>query len=504
MDYNTPDLNSWPAKLVFRVGRKIRSNRSLTTEAARKKDGKAAVLRKRQPSEGQDSQYEVNELGEREYVVFDQASSMVKNKDHTEMLHRLAHHDSFDSLVDTQADRLKNPFFDSQNPEAVEKINILAELYAMQLAAFPTALWKRIASFLCPADAASLAISSRILYEKLGRDPLLALNVPENEHEKLDLLHRLDRHFPQHLLCFQCKQFHLRSNLRRESLKADYVANPLFTCPNVRNTVLPRMRLTHGRQLPYSFVQLAARGNRHSLEYGITPESLARQWKCKDSQWSHRSRYMMHDGHLLVRVVSQCIAPPAAEMTETSQRHLLYDREEYTPFFSVCAHWKDGNLMAMCKCALSHIPSPPKSYYQQLKKAPKINRDAARPNFIVQGCDDCRPARRCPECPSEYLIEVNMIEDHNDPVVPFKHAIVVTRWSDLGDGSSPYTNPEWAAIRGIDSGTFGASYDSFSHVGRRAVCGVFESKISGSIPGQRMVSMNPKNEKYGDEGHGWY
>lgn len=503
MDYNSPDFSKWPAKLVLGISKKVRSNRSLTQAAVAEKNGKQATLRKRRPG-SHDAQADVNELGEREYGSFDQASAMLNNKDHTEMMHGLAHHDSFDSLLDAQYEKMKDPFFDSQDPEVLAEINAQAEFYRKQLSSLPVSIWLQVTDLLSPADAASLSIATRILYDKLGPAYLLALNAPENEHQKFEFLHRLDQHFPQHLLCFQCGRFHQRSNYRKESLKADYVSNPLFTCPNVRNTVLPRMRLTHGRELPYSFVQLATRGTRHSIDHGIKHDSLARKWRCKDSQWTHRTRYMMHDGHLLVRVVSQTVAPPAAEMTETSQRHLLYEREEYTPFFSVCAHWKDGNLMSMCKCALSHIPSPPKSYAAQLKKAPKISRSAAHPNFIVQGCDDCRPARRCPECPSEYLIEVNMIEDYNDPVTPFKHAIVVTRWSDLGDGSSPFTSPEWAAINGLDSGTFGDAYDSFSHVGRRAVSGVFESRISGSIPGQRMVSMNPKNTKWGDEGHGWY
>jgi hypothetical protein len=114
-------------------------------------------------------------------------------------------------------------------------------------------------------------------------------------------------------------------------------------------------------------------------------------------------------------------------------------------------------------------------------------------------CDVCRPARRCPECPTEYLIEVNLTEDKFDPVNRFKHALVVTRWSDLGDGTSPTASPEYCAINGT-----GADYDSFSHVGRRAVAGVFESKMSGAIPGQRMISLNPKNQKVGEDGHGWY
>ena len=514
MDWTTPDLNSWPAKLVTRVGKKLRSNKSFTQEAIRKNEEKNAERRRkraeqyghvRKSGDSSSLQHGVNELGERDYSVFSQASTLVNNEDHTDMMHRLAHHDSFDSLVDQVViKKLKDPYFDSQDANALEIINTLTEIHARQFAALPVDAWKKIASFLRPADAASLAISTKTLYQKLGTEYLLALNDNGNQHEKIPFLHRLDQQLPRHLLCFPCAKFHLRNNPGKEVLKADYVANPLFNCSNTRSSFLPRMRLVHGRELPYSFVQLALRSEKHFSVHGIAVDSLARRWKCKESDWSHRSRYMVHNGHLLMRVVSQAYALPDAEMTETRQRHLLYDREEYTPFFSVCAHWKDGDLMHLCKCALSHIPSPPASYIQQLKKAPKISRTAAHPCFIVRGCDDCRPARRCPECPTEYLIEVQMAEDKQDPVRPFKHVLVVTRWSDLGDGSSPYTNPEWAAIKGLDSGAAGEVYDSFSHVGRRAVSGIFESSISGSIPGQRMISLNPKNKKLGEEGHGWY
>lgn len=97
-----------------------------------------------------------------------------------------------------------------------------------------------------------------------------------------------------------------------------------------------------------------------------------------------------------------------------------------------------------------------------------------------------------------------MVEDTLDTVRPFKHALVVTRWSDLGDGSNPYTCPQWTAIKGLNPAGEGEGYQSFSHVGRRAVSGIFESHISGSIPGQRMLSLNPKNTKLGEQGSGWY
>ena len=513
MEWNTPDLKKWPSKVGLGIGKRLRSNKSFTQEAIRKNEQREAERRRKRAEkmgfvrssiDSGSTQQDVNELGERDYSVFSQASTLVNNKDHTDMMHRLAHHDSFDSLVDQATTRDKLQSVDeSDDLKLAEMMDPRTAMFEKQFAALPEDVWGLIVSYLSPADAASLSLTTRVLYHKLGKDYLHALSEPENRHHKIVFLNHLDHKLPRHLLCFPCGTYHLRTSPGKEVLKADFVANPLYSCPKTRDTVLPRLRLTHGRELPYSFVQLALRREKFSHVHGIDSNSLTRRWNCKDSEWSHRTRFMVHDGRLLMRVVSRTFTLPSKEMTETRERHILYDREEYVPFFSVCAHWRDGELMRLCKCALSHVPSPPQSYIQQLKQAPKISRSLASPNFIVRMCDECRPARRCPECPTEYLIEIQMTEDTKDPVRPFKHAIVVTRWSDLGNGTSPYTNPEWAAIKGLDAGA-AEGYDSFSHVGRRAVSGIFESRISGSIPGARMLSLNPKNEKYGEEGHGWY
>ncbi|TKA66061.1 hypothetical protein B0A55_09919 [Friedmanniomyces simplex] len=518
MDWNTPDLNAWPTKLVVRIGKKLRSNKQFTQETIAANNPRAVERRQKRAADYARKNHwetrrsedtatsganDVDELGERDYSVFSEASTLVERPDHTDMMHRLAHHDSFDSLVDRtrESDDLKH-VHSSERGEALRRVSTVHERLVESL---PDDIWLRIASFLNPTDAVQVALSSRTLRRKLGSPPFDALNKPENKHYKIRLLHSLDARLPRHLLCFPCATYHIRLHPGKETLKPDYINNPLFACPRVKSTVLPRMRLTHARELPYHFLQLALRTT-HSHAHGIAHESMDRRWKHAESGWTHRSRYMIHDNRLLMRVVSQRHVPPAVTLTETAERHLLYDRQEFAPFFSVCAHWKDGDLMKLCKCALSHVPSPPEGYIAQLKKAPKIHRHLAHPCFLVRGCEWCRPARRCPECPTEYLVEVQMVEDSSDPVRPFKHDLVVTRWSDLGDGSSPYTSPEWAAVNGIsvpvEEG--GQEFESFAHVGRRAVSGIFESRISGSIPGQRMLSLNPKNKKLGEEGHGWY
>jgi hypothetical protein len=109
--------------------------------------------------------------------------------------------------------------------------------------------------------------------------------------------------------------------------------------------------------------------------------------------------------------------------------------------------------------------------------------------------------RRCPECPTEYLVELKMMEDKTvkvNGIARFKQALVITRWSDLGPGRSPVDH-EWAAITGENK-----EYDSFQEIGRRAVSGVFESAFTDTTPGQRIVTMNPMKVKANDIGGDWY
>ena len=83
----------------------------------------------------------------------------------------------------------------------------------------------------------------------------------------------------------------------------------------------------------------------------------------------------------------------------------------------------------------------------------------------------------------------------------FRHAVVVTRWSDLGDGRGDPWVAEWGACNGMEEGE---GYDSFGRVGKRAISGCFESQYGVAMPGQKMLSLNPRGTKRGEEGHGWY
>ncbi|KAL1962762.1 hypothetical protein VTN77DRAFT_9216 [Rasamsonia byssochlamydoides] len=409
-----------------------------------------------------------------------------ENRDYTAMLHALGLQEPFDSNQSAQPEEAE------QRPPGEPAIASLSR-----------DLWQKVADYLNPKDAASLALASKTLYRRLGWRPFAALNRPENYEYKLEFLVLLDRHLPHHLLCIPCAKYHRRTQEGHEQLQPAHVLNPLFNCPNARNMLRspPRHRISHGRTLPFTFVQLVMRAHRFSERYGISPESLARRWRHEG--WSFSTRYHIHNGRLLMRVVSSTFAAPG--LSPSAQRMLLFSREDYWPYFSVCAHWRDGELMSVCKCALSHIPKPRATAGYQRIEARVKDALAGRsydPNAVASLCGHCQPMRRCPECPTEYLVEIKLTEDRADPKsIHFRHAIVVTRWSDLGDGTTPFSSREWAACNGASK----TPYDSFAEIGKRAISGIFESAFThDTIPGRRIMSLNPTGKKGGEEKDDWY
>ncbi|KAJ5666027.1 uncharacterized protein N7477_008475 [Penicillium maclennaniae] len=366
------------------------------------------------------------------------------------------------------------------------------------IAKLSSSLWAQIAWYLDPASAASLAFSSITLYRRLRT---LVLEEPQNHDFKMQFLIGLDISLPHHLLCFQCGRYHRRTQEGAERIRPAQVLNPLFKCPEATNVLNPqaRTRITHGRTLAFPFVQLATRAHRYGPRYGIPVEDMGRRWH-KDG-WSHASRFFIHEGRLLMRVTSQAFAAPS--LPPSSMRMLLFSRDDYWPYFSACAHWRDGELMSVCKCALGHIPAPRDTGgLQGLEYKVKDRWVGQRfdPNSLTLLCGFCRPMRRCPECPSEYLTEVKLCEDKSDPhKLVFRQAIVVTRWTDLGDGTTP-SGLEWGAINGKRD-----DYDSFQHYAKRGIASVFEAAFTAdTLPGQRVLSMNPQKKKLGEEGDSWY
>lgn len=463
-------------------------------------------------------------------------------KDHTNMLHSIAHE------------------FDLQTPGsklAIVETNTPAKPASELVSILPAHVWTHIVSNLSLPDLASLSLSCKTFRDLVPGNSIQSLNDPINFRARIDFLHRLNASLPNHLLCYVCGTHHARLNPGKETLRPSNIANPVFNCPYSSSSdpakKFSRHRITFGRALPYPFLQLALRHHHHGSSHGIPAQDLGRRYKDRPEvgTWSHQTRWAVIDDHLYMRVVSSAFATP--NLPPAGLRHLLYSREDFVPFFSVCAHWRDGNLMPTCKCALSHLPSPlTGSGVQRVAKELEHKWLKGPQSQIVTMCENCKPLRRCPECPTEYLVEIRLQEDRSekDPTKLFKHAIIVTRWSDLGDGSAPWA-PEWAAINGntrrdrpfastvkrkdsdpasptaaaplppasetapvtspapavIEDYEAGKepAYDSFAVLGRRAISGTFESFFNPEqIPPARLISLNPNNERLGEKGHNWY
>lgn len=409
-----------------------------------------------------------------------------ERKDLTDMMHAFTYNEALDS-VDEGHHHVEEIFYDPTKPDGTA-----------MLGGVSPEIWLHVAEYLSPLDVAHLSSTCRTMFTRLGHQPYRLLLDPRNRPDRLDFLLAMDHKLPRHLFCFPCAQWHLRIQPGLETLKPQNVLNPLFECPNFTNNLLPppRIRIAEGRTLPFAFVQLARRHWAFGPEYGISHQSLGRRWKDAYSPWSHESKYHVTEkGHVLMRIKSQAYVEGG--MTMAGKRMLIFSRDDYTPYFSVCSHWKNGVLTSVPKCALDHIP---------VEETNVVNgiRDRLVPKKAVGNvptCQKCRPMRRCPECPTEYLFELKMVEDKtvkSNGAERFKQALVVTRWSDLGPGRSP-VDREWSAITGENE-----EYDSFQEIGRRAISGVFESAFTDTTPGQRIVTMNPKKVKANEIGGDWY
>jgi hypothetical protein len=428
-----------------------------------------------------------------------------ERKDLTDMMHAFTFNEELD-VIDEKIDH-ESLDYDPSAPDGTAMLgNVSPEV------------WLRVADFLTPLDIANLSSTCRTMYTRLGTHPHKLLADPKNRSDRLNFLLAMDHKLPRHLFCFPCAQWHLRIQPGLETLKPHHVLNPLFDCPNRTNIHLPppRIRISDGRMLPFAFVQLARRSWAYGPEFGNSHQTLARRWKDPYSEWIHESMYHVTDnGHVMMRVKSQRyvegmfgISPMKTGlwsnceggMTAAAKRMLLFSRGDYTPYFSVCSHWKNGLLTSIPKCALDHIPFVPDSevyVMTQLKEKVVGKKSIGHVNL----CSRCRPMRRCPECPTEYLFELKLVEDktvRNHSAERFKQALVVSRWSDLGPGRCP-EDKEWAAIAGEND-----EYDSFVQIGRRAISGIFESAFTDTIPGQRILSMNPKKVKADEIGGDWY
>ncbi|KAF7592649.1 hypothetical protein BBP40_012611, partial [Aspergillus hancockii] len=125
-----------------------------------------------------------------------------ESRDHTAMLHSIGVGD-----------------LDPSDPNAQLNHNDNRPPGEPMIASLTPALWANVASYLNPAERASLAFTSKTLFTRLGPEPWLSLNLPENRDHRADFLTSQDKLYPHHLLCFPCGKYHLRTQEGHETLQ---------------------------------------------------------------------------------------------------------------------------------------------------------------------------------------------------------------------------------------------------------------------------------------------
>jgi hypothetical protein len=306
----------------------------------------------------------------------------------------------------------------------------------------PPELWLDIIEFLSPASAASLTYTCRWMYNQYGERPCSILKLPGHEQDKLELLSYLDADLPKHRLCHPCAIFHRRKSLGAEQkeVKANY-GGCWIGCERRAGET----KLGTGYSLTWPSIRSVMRACRFGPEYGMSLDVLARVWE-NDDGWKHRAEPSIVNGRLLMKVQS---ALPVDWATESIFKNRISD---------IMRHSWLGCLQEIVKCALHHIRSDE--------------------SYTIGDCF-CKSLRRCPECPTEYMIETKRISNISGDMRKsmeargVQHVLIVTKWMDYGEGKSPLS-PEWQAL---------ATCNSFSPLDQISTCDIrnIRSRFERSI-----------------------
>lgn len=316
----------------------------------------------------------------------------------------------------------------------------------------PSEVWHMIASYLPSESAASLALTSRTMRLYLGTTYWQRLSSEDNRAKRATFLEHMDDQLPDHVLCYRCAKYHYRRNREREHWTQEYH----HACPISEIGTGPQM--TKYRVFPTELYQLTMRAHFYGVNFGIPLSALNRRWTSESSEsgWRHHSRCAILDNHLFVKV--QSIHWVEAKMSPSELRIVIAER--YGERFAHCKHIGQ-TFDRFCRCAVRHV---------------RVS------GIRASDCADCRPLRRCAQCPTEYLVEIKLLEDRNalDPLTRFRHALVVSRWSDLGNGS--VASPEWLACNSAGDDQPRWTTSGWNSARQRTIRSKFEAHLGRRVP----------------------
>ncbi len=328
----------------------------------------------------------------------------------------------------------------------------------------PNELWSLVASNLDPLSAAVLKTSCKFMYHAIDRQFWDALDEDENRGERLLFLIRMDRLFPDHVLCSSCLFFHPRGGLA-----TNWKSEPTYQSFRTRlrcreETLVARMQDTF--DIPWRLVQLVLRAHYVSPEYGLSEGVL--HHKSRSSTCHQVSTPRIVDNRLLLKIES--LMPVETSARSTSM-------EDFKAFASIprCQHLQNiSSIETACHCGLSKIP-------------PRYSR---RHSYRYSS-----ELYRCPNCPSEYMVTIRPASTYGPAINEgFRwdgsghYILAATCWLDLGEGRKPGRGFEKLAAR-LAWSLYNRNGPPYYLGGRPTIRSRYESREGKELPDETVVPV---------------
>lgn len=266
----------------------------------------------------------------------------------------------------------------------------------------PFEIWCEIVKFLPISSQASLSISCRWFRECLGTRAFTALR--QDKHEQMCFLQLSDYKRPRQLFCSKCKVYYY--------WRGPYEKLGHSRCFQIRDYAVLSLFMPH---INFCQVQMAARvarhGRRHGLPLSDYEEETRRGWHVSFST-------AFVEEHLLTNITTT----KQFEIQQVTTEDRVRFEVDVSCNGAQCGHY-GAEIESLALCARRHVAE--RTAYNE--------------------CSICQPLYRCEICATEYLIRARLIKRGG-------FELSIFRWSDWGDGLSPYSR-EWQGATNLSART---------------------------------------------------
>jgi len=323
---------------------------------------------------------------------------------------------------------------------------------------FPAEIWLKIASLLSPISTVNLALSCHYFAFLVKYQRRLQLQCPRLRFQRIEFLRCLEINYPRALLCSSCVTFHTRKSRwsvfdRRERLNPKHYRFAKGNC--IENS--ESASILRKGDLDWWLVQLVMRYSRFGPAYGVRLFTLrVGVGPGRSGYWAHNTFAAIVNGRLLIKIISQV---------------LFHARPDFRYH---CKAWQDKKYPLPTCNHLEYSPSLTAACWSAISSQDMTLAPTARRRF-------CSRLYRCQWCPSEYQVECRLGSELPGFRIGRKDSVLmVSRWVDIGDGSSPQC-PEWAGLVRLPSAER-RSYEPFDFGGLTTVRSRFKNTSHNRIP----------------------